>query len=552
MRMKDKFYNSTWQKGAAALAVAGVVSVIAATVFFSPGEEPASQSAAMGDINFKSESPYRLYTQNIESPGGSSLELFRRANFREDYSGPGPGGTFSSKAPASFSAAEMLGGVSPFEDYEKPEIEMETPGGSAPPATGINRAGSGEETPIPGSAARAMNFGAENPENAPPRLQENFNLFSGPPDKNFNYGSRGSGRFGMIEEGVNSTFSGNTFSGSNLPTGSRRRNSRSPNRGGGESGNSSHEDSESGGTQFMEDTRRPPEPVMVIWPQSLKIGNVEIYGSASRKAFIMNTGDAPLGIREISNLDDNNSPFYLKKNSCANKTLQPGEKCDLEVVFSPSDFRKRKTAFEIKTNDTGLGVFQNYLFAEGKALSFRYYWWQRWHFSYWKHKSGTIGTLDFGTVPADSSHTQQLRVVNTTHGKWYNLKIRPELPRNVAVISNACSGRDIDPGGYCLITLKFSPEDGVNESFIKRYGQFEAVNIETGRKTISPHPVFPVAILGPVTGKIEGAVKIYVSYHDERGYGEKMVHAAKIKGETCAKYPVAGMRRAGKYLFFLD
>lgn len=85
------------------------------------------------------------------------------------------------------------------------------------------------------------------------------------------------------------------------------------------------------------------KPVWVASESVPDFGSVDIGETASKTVTIENTGTAPLGVAAAWSLATvggtdatDRSQFSLGQNGCQGKTLQPGEKCDVEVLFSPT------------------------------------------------------------------------------------------------------------------------------------------------------------------------------------------------------------------------
>jgi hypothetical protein len=302
--------------------------------------------------------------------------------------------------------------------------------------------------------------------------------------------------------------------------------------------------------QATAEQKPPPAPVAYIWPRESDFGPLYTYESASRQVIVMNIGDAPLAIGVIENLDDA-SDFALEKDKCSTLTLAPGKSCTFSLRFAPQSAKDEHiTAFQVPSNDAGSSYFQSYIEARGsaKASPWSSALYNRWGGS---HETGRINRLDFGMVPEGYSTSQVLRVMNTTGEHWYAVKLDvSKLPPSFKVTGDGCTGSALGAGQACAVTVAFTPTAAVNRQFSSsNYGKYNAVNSNTGEKVISARPALPLMLDTPVEAAPAGSLLVLAD-HDEYYNRQVQVMSVPVGARSCAPYPVNGLTRVQRYVFF--
>ena len=294
----------------------------------------------------------------------------------------------------------------------------------------------------------------------------------------------------------------------------------------------------------------PPAPIAYLWPRSLDFGDMRTYETATRMAIMMNIGELPLSVGAIENIDDS-APFAIEKDNCSHATLAPGKSCTFLARFSPQGAREYVTAFYVPTNDEGSAYYQTYMEIKGKAASSQWTsWWnRRWGGS----GQGTVNKAEFGMVPEGRSLGETVRVTNTGGNNWHAVKLDlSKLPSDFKVTGDGCTGSSVAPGQSCPVTVTFTPTGAGNRNFSdSHYGQYLAVNTNTGAKVHDSRPKFPPLLLdAPVEATPKGTFKVLASYNDEYYTARQEVMEVQLSARSCAPFPAQGLTRIQSYYYF--
>ena len=90
------------------------------------------------------------------------------------------------------------------------------------------------------------------------------------------------------------------------------------------------------------------EPRIAVSPESIDFGNVQAGTTAEEVVTISNTGQAELGINNIS-LGGDNASAYTQTNSCT--TVAAGESCDATVTYIPDGEGDQNATLTIESGD---------------------------------------------------------------------------------------------------------------------------------------------------------------------------------------------------------
>jgi len=84
-------------------------------------------------------------------------------------------------------------------------------------------------------------------------------------------------------------------------------------------------------------------------PRSLDFGTVNQRDSVARSVVVTNTGTVPYKITSVDLGLTRVAGFEVGKNSCSGANFQPGERCSIEVIFSPLFRVNHSTNLSINT-----------------------------------------------------------------------------------------------------------------------------------------------------------------------------------------------------------
>lgn len=323
--------------------------------------------------------------------------------------------------------------------------------------------------------------------------------------------------------------------------------------GGGQSsaqgGSSSADSSGSGMAAAAKAEKEKPAPLTYIWPRYFDYGAMDVNEGAERQVIIMNMGSAGLKLGRIENVDDE-SPFTLQQDKCSSATLAPRKSCTFRIRFAPGAAGNYHSAIYVPSDSETDTEYSYYIEVKGSARSARPGWLARGRWG--GGENGRVNTLDFGMVPAGYPVEQPMRVVNTSGEAWENVRLdMSALPASFSLASDGCTGRDIGPGGYCVVRLKLAPTDEVNRRFSgSYYGQYSARDMMANKDVISPRPHFPpLTLTAPVEASPHGELRVLADYAPLL-HRRRLVLSAPVKAASCAEFPVYGLARVMNYYYF--
>ncbi|MDT8286466.1 MAG: choice-of-anchor D domain-containing protein, partial [Elusimicrobiales bacterium] len=301
-----------------------------------------------------------------------------------------------------------------------------------------------------------------------------------------------------------------------------------------------------GGDDLTAQQQEKPFPFLAVWPNQIHFGKVKRYETAHRLVSVMNTGGAALRVKRVANLDPD-APFRVTGNSCNGKTLNPGASCSFRVRFNPLGIKGEYiSGFDIETDDSDNNSYYNGL-VEVRGGSAYNYW--AYLLRYYK-LSGTLGKAEFGRISAGSSLTQNIHVINTTGETWRDIKLdKKELPAAYTIASETCSGKTFGAWGYCRITVQFAPTDGNVRRLDRNYGKYNFMNINTQARGVSANPRYPEVIESLNFSKPRGVIKL-TAKGGVLSHQRRVKTSVQVTGEACAKFPVKGALRSGRFWYF--
>jgi|GEM_PF-1851302 len=564
MDVKTKF---TWK--AALVPAAAVTAAFAVGIGYFAGSSPQDTETPerQVQVSFNSGPSYAPGSDPMARPAqprASSIEMFRQVN--RNYSSDSAGQTTAFKPAVkpktNAEMQEFLRQVRHDINYEAPAGEAGAAQGGGTPQPGgrriYNPAGLGSK-PGP-SGVRAASLPRLKPAGSPTGdlggkrsgFGSNFQDYGTAPALHGpaaarqqraddlaasgggshleagEYGSARSGQDGSGGTGMNSGGSGGS-------------------QGGG--GASSSMNPAGGMKQAQTEAGPPPAPVAYLWPRTLDFGDMRTYETATRMAILMNIGELPLSVGAIENIDDD-APFAIEKDNCSNSTLAPGKSCTFLARFSPQGAREYITAFYVPTNDNGRSYYQTYMEVKGKTTSSQ---WTSWWNRHWGSSGqGTVNKAEFGMVPEGRSLSETVRVTNTGGNNWHAVKLDlSKLPLSFKITGDGCTGSSVAAGQSCPVTVTLTPTEMGNRMFSdSHYGQYLAVNVNSGAKVHDARPRFPPLLLDtPVEAAPKGAFKVLASYDEEYHTAHQEVLEVPLSAKSCAPFPVQGLKRIQDFYY---
>lgn len=557
--------NLTWKTAAVPLAVVTGAFAVGIGYFAGSSPQDTETPARSAEVNFSQGSNYAPGSNPMARPSqpqGSSIDMFREVNknYSSETASGKPAMRQAVKPKSRAEMEEFIRQVRHDINYEAAAPQAAETGGAQPaagerriynPAGLGSRAGNASAVRSsslprlkPTGGGAAGDFGGK-------RSAFNVNLGNNEPQPSL-HGAAAARQQHEADIAARSSAGGGSGYGEGQGGGQ-----------GGEGGsgmNSGEYGSHGGGgassmnspgavKQAQTEAKPPPAPIAYLYPRSIDFGDMKNYETAARLVTVMNIGELPLSIGAIENIDDA-APFAAEQDKCSNTSLAPGKSCTFQIRFSPQSAKEHVTAFYVPTNDEGSSYYQTYMEAKGKSAGSQ---WTSWWSHHYGAGQGTVNRADFGMVPEGRSLSETVRVTNTGGSNWYGVKLDlSKLPSAFKVTGDGCTGSSVGAGQSCAVTVTFTPTETVNRQFtVSHYGQYLAVNTNTGAKVHDARPKFPPLLLDSVVeANPKGAFKVSASLNEEFYTAYQDVLEVPLTARSCAPFPVAGLTRIQSYYYF--
>ena len=171
--------------------------------------------------------------------------------------------------------------------------------------------------------------------------------------------------------------------------------------------------------------------------------------SSSRKLKLESLGPGRLVVRSVRMAGDHPADFTVDASACQRGPLKRGKRCELKIRFTPVAAGNRQALLEIETNDAETPVVRVLL--RGRAL---------------RTDVGAVGidpaVLEFGDQgPGETSKSRKLRVRNIGYGPLHldGVGLSGADAGDFRIEKDGCTGRDLERGKRCELTLRFSGSD---------------------------------------------------------------------------------------------
>ncbi len=284
-----------------------------------------------------------------------------------------------------------------------------------------------------------------------------------------------------------------------------------------------------------------PRPQMLAHKQVYEFGTVNLYEYARKLVTVMNVGKKNLTIRKINRLNDEDYSFSLDNNKCSGKTLAPKAECTFEIVFRPTSGGEKGDGFEIESNDADKIPYSNYIETTGRGGSY-------WYSYYWLSRYKATTKMDFGTVTAGHALELNYLLRNNSGHTWRDINFYRNANASFSVSYHNCPSTMVN-GSYCLVRIKFAPQDAFLKSLSANYGKYKAVNGFNGKKEILEKPVFPPYVIeSPFELELGGYIIAKARVSSSTVH--TTVRYIPLRAFASARYPDPKIRRVDKYYSF--
>ncbi len=190
-----------------------------------------------------------------------------------------------------------------------------------------------------------------------------------------------------------------------------------------------------------------PPPVISVNPTSVDFGSVMVNTSVVRTITISNTGSSDLEIIYVGNISQPVSIAPGQTNPCPANTpfvLSPNQSCTYDLTFAPTQAGSISMQLLIRSNDPVNGYL--YVNITGNAIL------SDAPFIYVDPTS-----IDFG-VKGVGTRTQPSRItVSNLGSKVLSISSVTLSGNDFVVITDICTGANLNAGDVCIIDVAFSP-----------------------------------------------------------------------------------------------
>lgn len=197
-----------------------------------------------------------------------------------------------------------------------------------------------------------------------------------------------------------------------------------------------------------------------VSPNPYDFGNVLVGISSDQTITITNYGDTNLEIGNISQNDQLLAPFSILNDNCSGISIVPLKNCILTVRFSPTTDEIFNDSFDIPSNDPDTSIVTVSLNGTGTVPDITV--------------TDSVSPIDdlkipFGDVTVGNFSEQTVTVTNDGGSGLviYTIAQANPLLDPFSIVTDQCSGNNIEPLSNCTITVRFSPHstETYNDSF---------------------------------------------------------------------------------------
>ncbi|MEL7450958.1 MAG: choice-of-anchor D domain-containing protein [Pseudomonadota bacterium] len=186
-----------------------------------------------------------------------------------------------------------------------------------------------------------------------------------------------------------------------------------------------------------------PGPRIVVEPLEIDLGSIAPFEVSTGTVTITNVGDLDLTIGAVGAVDDLAPPFSLSIDGCSGQLLLPAGQCTLEVEFAPEGVSNYLDTFDIPSNALD---FPNVSVTVTGSTSM----------------TPVIEVLPparlFDNIPVGGSTLEDFAILNAGGAPLEVGTIDASgLDTPFRFESDPCSNTVLQPGGVCLIVVRYSP-----------------------------------------------------------------------------------------------
>jgi hypothetical protein len=200
----------------------------------------------------------------------------------------------------------------------------------------------------------------------------------------------------------------------------------------------------SGWTQELELSKTKDRPSITLSPTPLDFGEVLLGESARATVTVVSDGKDEAELERVRLTGDRD--FVLLEDSCSGRELDPGQRCQLLIAFTPAKAGQRLAELQIIDDDrVSLGRLD--IHGEGIAATPT------------QPVLVVASPLDFGELTVGLQDEKALLIHNQGSAPLEigQIGLGVPLAAPFSLSGDFCSGRSVPPGGNCSLRITFAP-----------------------------------------------------------------------------------------------
>ena len=270
-------------------------------------------------------------------------------------------------------------------------------------------------------------------------------------------------------------------------------------------------------------------PLLQVSTEEVDFGKRDVGTSSSASTVtVMNAGTAPLSIEAVDLKGASRGDFRRQRDRCSSSSLQPGEECSLQVMFSPRAAGRRSAEVSFKSDSLGATPV---IRLDGRGE--------------WSGPALALSrdSLDFGDrLVGSGAANLSVEVTNRHDAAVSGLSVNLlEGAPAFSIEGQTCSGRSISPGEACRIEVSFKvAEEGQAASTLAIGQEAGTLQVELIGRGVAPRLAMDTEALdfgSLIVGADSGRQRIVVA---NEGTAAANLRIVEIEGRDAPAFSKQG------------
>jgi nitrous oxidase accessory protein NosD len=274
-------------------------------------------------------------------------------------------------------------------------------------------------------------------------------------------------------------------------------------------------------------------PAILVAPTDLRFGHHLIGTDSDAKTIaVRNRGNSTLSVESVTLGGTDQGDFSVVTDECTGQSLSRNERCDIEVMFSPSARGGRDADLTIVSNAPASPSVVALSGTGDKPAELTI----------------TPDTNDFGTLTVGNDTKPKVFVVQNTGDLRLDIStvaLAGTDPSQFEITSDTCSGKNLQRNGKCAVRVRFAPTAGGEFSADLSIASNDAASPTTASVTGAGRLVTAkpskVKFGDRWVGSLSGPVNITIKNHAD---GNVVLGAVSLSGPDGDQFVVPEDRNA--------